>query len=56
MTEKCDDCGGNGRKIAKNATSAGGTSGYPCPTCGGTGEKPKNQKRQRAAIFITNIF
>lgn len=56
MTEICDDCGGSGRKITKNATSAGGTSGYPCPTCKGTGKKPKKKAAKRAAIFITNIF
>lgn len=50
MTEKCDDCGGSGRKITKKVTSAGGTAGYPCPTCKGTGKKPK--AAQKAAFLL----
>ena len=58
MTEKCDECGGSGKKKVR-ATSSGGTVTITCSTCKGTGKKPKNEKSQAARMsrfFIDKTF
>ena len=55
MSEKCDDCGGSGRKSVE-ATSSGGTVEIKCPTCNGSGKKPKSQTESgsKSRYFIIN--
>lgn len=56
MTDECYECRGR-KKVRVKATSSGGTVTIKCPTCKGTGKRPKrNQKRlQKPPFFYNNV-